>query len=34
MREWVALEGAFQNSASSEQTQGYSLMVESAEVVT
>lgn len=34
MGEWVALEGAFQNDASSEQTQGYSLMVESAEVVT
>lgn len=32
--EWVPLEGAFQNDASSEQTSGYSLMVESAEVVT
>ena len=31
--EWVALEGAFQ-SDSSEQTQGYSLMVEDAEVMT
>lgn len=34
MGEWVPLEGAFQNDTSSEQTQGYSLMVESAEVVT
>lgn len=34
MGEWVPLEGAFQNGASSEQTSGYSLMVESAEVVT
>lgn len=34
MGEWVALDGAFQNSASLEQTSGYSLMVESVEVVT
>lgn len=34
MGEWVPLEGAFQNGTSSEQTFGYSLMVESAEVVT
>ena len=34
MGEWIPLEGAFQNGTSSEQTQGYSLMVESAEVVT
>lgn len=34
MGEWVALEGAFQDGGDREQTQGYSLMVESAEVVT
>lgn len=34
MGEWVALDGAFQDGSDREQTQGYSLMVESADVVT
>ncbi len=32
--EWVALDGAFQDGSDREQTQGYSIMIESAEVVT
>ncbi len=34
MGEWVALDGAFQDGSDREQTQGYSIMIESAEVVT
>lgn len=34
MGEWVPLDGAFQNGGESERTQGYSLMVESIDIVT